>query len=287
VSRRGFIRRQALRIIAPLLKGWYAWWNSKERRVRVNGLDLVIPPGVFHPDLFLSTRLLAEHVRSLSLTRKTFLDLGTGSGRIALTAVRAGAIATACDVNPSAVECAARNAERNQLRITAVLSDQFDALPGRFDVIAINPPYYDRDPSTLAEHAFRAGEGHRYFVRLFPELADRIRKGSEVFMVLSEDLDVERIRNIARTNGLEWRPVRTAKRWGEVTTVFNIVPVSADAGLSATSPEEGQGEEVMKAERSQVPSWVWTVLIFLCIAVILGCVAFFVYTMSFFTDLGV
>ncbi len=228
------IRRSALRIIAPLLKGWYARWNNKERQVRVDGFDLIIPPGVFHPDLFLSTRLLAEHVSGLSLAGKTFLDLGTGSGRIALTAARAGAITTACDVNPAAVECAARNSERNKHRITAVLSDQFDALPSHFDVIAINPPYYDRDPSTPAEHAFLAGEGHRYFVRLFPALAERIHKGSDVFMVLSEDLDLERIRRIASTSALGSRPVRRMKRWGETTTVFHIVPASADARSSAT-----------------------------------------------------
>ena len=234
MSRPSLIRRSALRIIAPVLKAWYARWTSKERRVSVDGFDLVIPPGVFHPDLFLSTRLLAEHVRGLALAGKTFLDLGTGSGRIALTAARAGAIVTACDVNPSAVECVRRNAEHNKLRITPVLSDQFDVLPGHFDVIAINPPYYDRDPATLAEHAFLAGEGHRYFVRLFPALAERIRKGSDVFMVLSEDLDLERIRRIASTSALGSRPVRRTKRWGETTTVFHIVQVSTDARSSAT-----------------------------------------------------
>lgn len=234
MNRPGLIRRSALRIIAPLLKGWYAWWNSKERRVHVDGFDLIIPPGVFHPDLFLSTRLLAEHVRGLSLAGKTFLDLGTGSGRIALTAARAGAIVTACDVNPAAVECALRNAQNNKLGITAVLSDQFDALPGHFDVIAINPPYYDRDPSTPAEHAFLAGEGHRYFVRLFPALAEHIHKGSDVLMVLSEDLDLERILGIATLNGLVSRPVRRAKRWGEATTVFHIVEANTDAGSKPT-----------------------------------------------------
>lgn len=229
MSRPRLIRRSALRIIAPVLKGWYSWWNSKERRVQVDGFDLVIPPGVFHPDIFLSTRLLAEHVRGLSLAGKTLLDLGTGSGRIALTAARAGAIVTACDVNPSAVECSARNGERNKLRITAVLSDQFDALPDPFDVIAINPPYYDRDPATAAEHAFLAGEGLAYFERLFPALAQRIRDGSEVYMVLSEDLDLDRLRNIARRSGLVWLTARSATRWGETTTVFHLVPADAAA----------------------------------------------------------
>ncbi len=229
MSRPGQIRRSALRLIAPVLKGWYARWNSKERRVRADGFDLIIPPGVFHPDIFLSTRLLAEHVNSLPLSGKTFLDLGTGSGRIALTAARAGAIVTACDVNPSAVESAQRNGERNGFPLSAVLSDQFDALPGHFDVIAINPPYYDRDPASLSEHAFLAGKELSYFTRLYPALAARIHHGAQVFMVLSEDLDLERLLAIARSAGLGWRPVRTAKRWRETTTVFHVFLASADA----------------------------------------------------------
>jgi release factor glutamine methyltransferase len=214
-----------LRLIAPFLQGWYARWNSKERRVRVDGFDLIVPPGVFHPDLFLSTRLLAGHVRGMSLAGKNFLDLGTGSGRIALTAARAGASVTACDLNPSAVECARRNAESNGLALNAVLSDQFDALPQHFDVIAINPPYFDRDPATQAEHAFFSGEGHRYFTRLFPELAARIATGTGVFMVLSEDLDLRRIRDIALRSGLHLLAVRSARRWAETTIVFGIVPM--------------------------------------------------------------
>jgi len=137
-------------------------------------------------------------------------------------------------VNPSAVESAACNAERNKLRITAVKSDLFDALPDHFDVIAINPPYYDRDPSTFAEHAFLAGEGLAYFERLFPLIAKRIGNGAEVYMVLSEDLDLERLRNIARKSGLEWLNARSATRLGETTTVFHIVPASADARSNPT-----------------------------------------------------
>jgi release factor glutamine methyltransferase len=229
VSRPGPIRRYALRVIAPILKCWYGRWTSKERRVRVDGFDLIVPPGVFHPDLFLSTHLLARHVRDLPLAGNTFLDLGTGSGRIALTAAREGALVTACDLNPSAVESAQRNAERNGLAIKAVLSDQFGSVPEHFDVIAINPPYYDRDPSTSAERAFLAGAGLTYFTKLFPALAERISNGTAVYMVLSEDLDLERIRGMARASGLEWLNVRSATRWAETTTVFLLLSAHPDA----------------------------------------------------------
>lgn len=225
MSGRGPIRRLALRALAPALKSWYAWWNGKERHVRADGFDLVVLPGVFHPDLFFSTRLLAEHLKAIPLEGRTFLDLGTGSGRIALTAARAGASVTASDLNPAALDTAERNAAKNGLRITTVLSDQFEALPGRFDVIAINPPYYDHEPANPAEHAFHAGAGLRYFKRLFPALAGRLGQGTEVFMVLSEDLDLSRIRSIAKDCGLGMHAVLSKRRWAETSTVFAITTV--------------------------------------------------------------
>lgn len=222
MSGQGIIRRTILRAAAPILQRWYARWNGRERHSQVDGLDFVVLPGVFPPHLFFSTHLLAEHVRSLPLAGRTFLDLGTGSGRIALTAAREGAIVTASDINPAALQCVERNGKGNGLPIEAVLSDQFDALPGHFDVVAINPPYYDREPGTTAEHAFHAGEGYRYFNRLFPALALRIMKGTEVLMVLSEDLDLEHLRAIARENSLGLDAVRRARRWGETSTVFAV-----------------------------------------------------------------
>lgn len=222
---RRLIRRAALRIASPLLQRWYAAWNSRERRVRADGFDLVVLPGVFHADLFNSTRLLAEHVKSLQLEGRTFLDLGTGSGRIGLTAARAGAIVTASDVNPAAVACAERNALHNGLPITARVSDLFDALPGHFDVIAINPPYYDRDPVSASEHAFFAGKGLRYFERLFAAMGPRIANGTETWLVLSEDLDLEQLGRIARAHGLRMSAVRREQRWGETSVVLGLLPL--------------------------------------------------------------
>lgn len=73
------------------------------------------------------------------------LDLGTGSGAIAVTllAELPGARAIATDISPEALETAAINARENgvERRFQAVLASWFDGVTGRFDVIVSNPPY--------------------------------------------------------------------------------------------------------------------------------------------------
>ena len=72
------------------------------------------------------------------------LDLGTGSGAIALAtkAARPGAQVSALDASPDALAVARANAERLGLRIEWLLGNWWSAVPSRaFDLAMCNPPY--------------------------------------------------------------------------------------------------------------------------------------------------
>jgi len=73
------------------------------------------------------------------------LDLGTGTGAIALALLSAApaAIATGVDISTGALATATRNAGQLGLggRFTALRSDWFAKVSGRYHVIAANPPY--------------------------------------------------------------------------------------------------------------------------------------------------
>jgi release factor glutamine methyltransferase len=73
------------------------------------------------------------------------LDLGTGTGAIALTllAERPQAQGLATDISPAALQIAALNAADLGLtqHLRLVQSDWFAAVTGRFDLIVSNPPY--------------------------------------------------------------------------------------------------------------------------------------------------
>lgn len=81
----------------------------------------------------------------LSLPFLTALDLGTGTGCIAvsLASERPDARVTATDRDPDALAVSARNAAAHGVadRVSLRRSDWFDDLDGSFDLIVSNPPY--------------------------------------------------------------------------------------------------------------------------------------------------
>ena len=104
------------------------------------GLELEVTPAVLIPRP--ETELLVE----LALARRpaSVLDLGTGSGAIALALKRhlPGARVVASDASAAALEVARRNSIRLNLDVELRHSRWFEALAGeRFEGIVCNPPY--------------------------------------------------------------------------------------------------------------------------------------------------
>ncbi|HMS26652.1 MAG TPA: peptide chain release factor N(5)-glutamine methyltransferase [Burkholderiaceae bacterium] len=109
------------------------------------GMDLQVDNRVLVPRP--DTETLVEWALSLPAIR-TVLDLGTGSGAIALALkhVRPDWEITAVDYSAEALTVAQGNANRLGLKVEFVRSAWFDALKtphgqARFDLIVSNPPY--------------------------------------------------------------------------------------------------------------------------------------------------
>ena len=104
-----------------------------------------------------------ERIRGLDAA--SMLDLGTGSGAIALALAheRPDCRIVASDISADALAVARQNASRHGIRgIEFVQSDWFSGLAGRrFDLIVCNPPYVD-----TRDHALIDGE-----IRFEPRLA--------------------------------------------------------------------------------------------------------------------
>jgi len=211
-------------ITAHTYKPLLVRYLSKKRIYRHGRLRLEIPPEVFHPGFFHSTGLLLRYVMDLPLRDKRFLELGAGSGLIAFRAAGEGARVMATDINPIAVEWLRKNSEANRLAIEIMETNLFENIPTQsFDIIAINPPYYKKQPLTAAEHAWYCGEQGEYFEGLFAGLATYAHAASELIMVCCDGCDMEMIESLAGARGWELQCVRVKPTLIEKNFIYKIV----------------------------------------------------------------
>jgi release factor glutamine methyltransferase len=139
------IRSRARGVPIAYLTGGREFWS----------LPLKVSPAVLVPRP--ETEILVEHALTL-LPRDevcSVLDLGTGSGAIALSLAheRPRWVITGVDISPAALEVAAHNAQTLKLpHVQWRVGHWFNPVPGeRFHLIVANPPYIAaNDPALTA-----------------------------------------------------------------------------------------------------------------------------------------
>ena len=212
-------------IVERTYKPWLVKYLTKTRMYSCKGITLEIPPEVFHPGFFSSTKLLLRFISKEHLKQKSFLELGAGSGLLGIYAAKKGAFVTATDINPVSVKCLRKNAAVNGVKVEIIHSDLFEKIPVKeFDFILINPPYYKKDPSSDMEYAWYCGKNGEYFQKLFSGLKRYIHQSSEVLMVLCDGCDLEMIKEMASEHFFCMKAVQTKATMIESNFIFRIYP---------------------------------------------------------------
>lgn len=127
------------------------------------GRDFQVTPATLIPrpeTELIVEQALARLAGQKALKRRAnarLLDLGTGSGAIAITlALESSAGVTACDLSGNALDIARQNALRLNATVELMVSDWYGGLGNRkFDVIVSNPPYVAGDDAHLAQGDLR------------------------------------------------------------------------------------------------------------------------------------
>jgi release factor glutamine methyltransferase len=92
------------------------------------------------------TELLVEAAIARAPRGSRVLDVGSGSGCVAITIARErqDLEVTSIDLSVGALAVARRNAQTHEANVRFVASDAFDGIRGEFDLIVANPPYIPR-----------------------------------------------------------------------------------------------------------------------------------------------
>ncbi|WP_344604633.1 HemK2/MTQ2 family protein methyltransferase [Streptomyces glaucus] len=172
----------------------------------------LVLPGVYAPQE--DTELLAGALSDEPLPPgAAVLDVGTGTGALALEAARRGGRVTAVDVSWRAV-CAARlNATRAGLPLRVRRGNLFDPVRGEsFDLILTNPPYVPAPDGTRPRGPARSWDaghdGRLVLDRICREGPELLRPGGVLLVVQSALSDPDRTLGLLRTAGLKAAVIR-------------------------------------------------------------------------------
>jgi methylase of polypeptide subunit release factors len=200
------LARHLLRFVIHRLSYYFIYTKRRTRVARAAGFRLTVRPTVFHPSWFLTSEYFAAFIGTMDLRGKHVVEVGTGSGILALAAARAGAASVlAVDINPNAALSASENAQANGLgdRVRALCSNLLSAIAPKplFDVVLSSPPSFAGEPLDLADRAWHAGPGYRDIIDLFSQARERLRPEGRMYVLLSSDSDLALMGELARHAG--------------------------------------------------------------------------------------
>lgn len=172
------------------------------------GFSFAVAPGVLipRPETELLVEKALEHLKTISEEKRTVLDLGTGSGCIALSIAKSlPSRVWAVDISEKALELARNNEEKlSTPGVTWRQGSWFGALktedPAQFQVIVSNPPYIPlEEKQALApevreyepsEALFAENNGLKAYEEIKEKLKERLApEGKAYFELEAKGLD--------------------------------------------------------------------------------------------------
>ena len=176
------IRRRMQKEPISQIIGQRSFWNSN---FYIN--ETVLDP---RPE----SELIVEKVLELSNTNLSLIDLGTGSGCLAISIAleRPNFKIFASDISLDALQIAEINSRHHKTDITFIKSDWFSNINRTFDVIIANPPYISENEYSSLPIAIRRFEpkialtagfkGLDCFNKIIKEFHKYLKPSGKIFM---------------------------------------------------------------------------------------------------------
>ena len=182
------------------------------------GLSLKVNEHVLIPRP--ETELLVEKIITENPTAEEILEIGTGSGAIAiaLAANIKNVKIMAVDISNEALQIARENAVKNKVNINFCFSDVFENVTGKYDLIVSNPPYISGNEYQYLSREIREYEpsialladdnGLVFYKKILCSAKDYLTKKGGIYFEIGYNLS-DSIKKVAKENG--FRNIETVK----------------------------------------------------------------------------
>ena len=181
-------------------------------------LILEVPETVYYPRE--DSLLLAKTIEKENMKNKKTLDMGSGSGFLAILMVQQGADATASDINEEAVRTVKLNAKNNNAGVKVISSDLFEKIEGKFDIIVFTPPYLPEKTLHRDKQFYGGKSGREVIERFIKDSGKHLKKEGKIFIVFSSITGEKKVTELFESYGFTSNIVARQKvPWEELIVV--------------------------------------------------------------------
>ena len=173
--------------------------TDKPLDVECCGMKIAVEPGVYQTAQ--DSELMVESVKIASA--ENFLEVGCGTGIVSISVAKKAAHGIGIDINDLAVENSKRNAEAQGVgNVEFFVSDVFEKVEDKFDVIICNPPYTKHEAKDNIDRMFWDPEDEMK-KKFFREVGEYLKPGGRIYFGWADfaDIDVGLPFRLAEANG--------------------------------------------------------------------------------------
>lgn len=208
----GILKMLQAMILRFIIRSLQMKFLKKNNEVDIRGEKYIVSESVFNPKLFYSSELMIDALNRVDIYQnQLILDMGTGSGILAIKSAKKGARVIAVDINRDATKCAKMNAKNHNVEIEVIYSDLFSCLKRQkiFDLIIFNIPYLNLKPRDAFDLSIC---DHRKDIlkRFLDESHDHLKDDGKILIAYSTVSNINETERIFREKG--WRFEKIVER---------------------------------------------------------------------------
>lgn len=198
---------------AAQIRQWHE--NALTEQVRKDAIEVTVlnrkfevPADIFEPKSVGLWQSILEETKETDRV----LDMGTGSGVNAVLAASKSSDVVAVDVNPASIQTAKHNADLNNVaaRIHFAVSDLFESVEGRFDLIMFDPPFRWFKPRNMRERS-TADENYQTLTTFFDKAKDYLAPDGRILLFFGSSGDMNYLNHLIQETGFKKTVIRRSE----------------------------------------------------------------------------